>query len=782
MCGILGVVHRDPQLEVNRERLLAARDTLTHRGPDEAGLWAAPGIGLAHRRLKVLDLTHGQQPMLSPESSAEQPHHAMIYNGEVYNYRALRQDLEQQGHRFVGDGDTEVIFAALNAHGPDAVQTFEGMFALGHWNHKQRQLLLVRDRLGQKPLYWHDDGSQLVFASELKALLRYLDRKFDIDPAALDEFFTRGYILSPRTIFRGIHKLAAGCRLRLDARDWQIQIDRYWDVEPPVAADVPTDPDDAVEMLDELLTDAVSKRMASDVPLGCLLSGGIDSSLITAIASKVAGKASGGINAFSIGFDESAEHNELPFAEMVAKHLDCNWVSKMVRGANSGADAGSHFLEDLDDALKFFDEPFGNFTVIAQRKLAQLCSEHLTVVLSGQGGDELTAGYPGRYNWVLDQSTDAPRHQHLPPVDRLNTYLGKTSFVGWNGGRAAMFSDELRHAVTQAHSPVTGVAPFWRNRGEALNNVLYADVKTNLPDYLVTIEERMTMSASLEARNPLLDHKVVNYLLALPGSMKIRDGQNKWPLFKLCDRYLPRAAYDRPKRGFTPPLGLWLEQNSSQIAEYIHQTAPLIAGVFAPNWQAFLTSGQTSPQTTMPVYYSLVLSKWAEHYGDYINAWPSENNSKTSHWHATHREQTPTAVGESRWFAQALANFTEGSELHLVGDGDGHFSWIADQLGYDVSSDIDCTQRAVLGLTAGAEIARQSFVHATDIVWVAVFRDSEQSTIQHTLKSLPAHISTQGTQGVQVAKDRGVFIAKLHAEPGEPTSGDPMFDFNQRVG
>ncbi len=366
-------------------------------------------------------------------------------------------------------------------------------------------------------------------------------------------------------------------------------------------------------------------------------------------------------------------------------------------------------------------------------------------------------------------------------MDSLNTYLGKTSFVGWNGGRAAMFSDTLRHAVTQAHSPAGGVAAFWRTGGETLNHVLYADVKTNLPDYLVAIEERMTMSASLEARNPLLDHQVVNYLLALPGSIKIRNDQNKWPLFKLCERYLPREVYDRPKRGFTPPLGLWLEQNSIAIAEHFHATAPLIAGVFSPNWQAFLETGQTSAQTTMPVYYSLVLSKWAEHYGEYINAWPSANSSKTTHWHVTHREQTPAAIGESRWFAQALGNFPAGCDLHFTGDDDGHFSWIAEQLGYRVTHADDCPQRIFLGLDAGEILASLGATQPVDLVWVATFATSEQALIQRWLQSMPNHITVQGTQGVQVAADRGVFVAKMHAEPGEAAATTLAFDFNQHV-
>lgn len=780
MCGILGVIHRDPQLEINRERLIAARDTLTHRGPDEAGVWLAPGAALAHRRLKVLDLTHGQQPMVDPAAaSGIDPRYALVYNGEIYNYRELRRDFQKRGENFrgQGNGDTEVVFHALNTQGPDAVDSFHGMFALAHWDHADRQLLLVRDRLGQKPLYWHDDGNQLVFASELKAILRYLDRKFDLDPAALDEFFTRGYILSPRTIFKDIHKLPAGSRLRLSATDWQIQIDRYWDIKqtPPqdIPGDIPTDPDDAVDQLDELLTDAVRQRLVSDVPLGCLLSGGIDSSLITAIAAKVSGKP---ITAFSIGFDESDEHNELPFAEMAAKHLNCRWIPRSVRGSGGGSGGGGNFLADLDDALQFFDEPFGNFTVIAQRKLAQLCREHLTVVLSGQGGDELAAGYPGRYNWVLETPQRAPRHQHTPPIDHLNTYLNKTSFVSWNAGRSAMFSDELRHAITHAHHPAQGVQPFWHTAGDTLNNVLIADVKTNLPDYLVTIEERMTMSASLEARNPMLDHRVVNYLLSLPGSMKIRNGQNKWPLFKLCERYLPREVYDRPKRGFTPPLGLWLNQNATQIAQHFRDTAPLLPGVFSSAWTRHLASGDTNPQTTMPVYYSLVLSKWAEHYGDYINAWPSKTASKTTDWHGVYREQLPAAAGTARWFAQALGNFPDGSTLRLVGDDDGLYAWLATQLGHAVTDDTACPQQVFCGLPAIADADFSMWTHSADVLFVAPFSPDQQNEIQAALQTLPTCAVVHGTQGVQVDTDRGVLVARLRVEP--VTS---VFEFDRHV-
>ncbi|MEM8737071.1 MAG: asparagine synthase (glutamine-hydrolyzing) [Planctomycetota bacterium] len=777
MCGILGVVPRDPQLVPDRARLAAARDTLTHRGPDEAGLWAAPGIGLAHRRLKVLDLIHGQQPMRDHDTA---PRHALVYNGEVYNYRQLRADLEQAGHAFRGDGDTEVLFHALAAHGPDAIDTFDGMFALGHWDHDRRRLLLVRDRLGQKPLYWHRDDERLVFASELKALLHYLGRRFDVDAAALDEFFTRGYVLAPRTIFRGIQKLPAAGRLRLDAQAWEIAEDRYWDVEPGEASPDHA-ADDAVDRLDELLTDAVAKRMVSDVPLGCLLSGGIDSSLVTAIAAKQVGRTGGGIAAFSIGFDESKQHNELPYAQQVAERYGCDWRREMVRGGD--------FLADLDQALRYFDEPFGNFTVIAQRKLAKLCRRDLTVVLSGTGGDELTAGYPGRYNWVNDVPHGGPRHAFTAPIDGLNQYLARSSFVGWRGGREAMFSEPLRRAVGQAHSPADAVDPYWMPRGRAgglLNQVLYADVKTNLPDYLVTIEERMTMSASLEARNPLLDHRVVDYLMSRPAGLKIRGGQNKWLLWKLCERYLPREVYDRPKRGFTPPLGQWLTQNAARLAAHFAANQETLSQVFSAAWQGFLQAGRYDPASTMPVYYSLVLTKWAEHYGDYLGAWPGADEAEKTNQpsgglarrQATFREQTPAALGEARWFAQALSNFPADATLRVTGADAGFFAGLAQRLGYPITDDANNTYQVFLGAEA---VRSAAWGFTGEAVLLVPFDPAEQAVVQQLMSSLPTGVEVLGGQGVQVDTSRGMMIARVRVAAAS-AAATPMISLDQHVG
>ncbi|MCZ6835267.1 MAG: asparagine synthase (glutamine-hydrolyzing), partial [Planctomycetota bacterium] len=412
MCGLFGVILRDRLERPDEKRVICARDSLTHRGPDESGVWIRDGVALAHRRLKVLDLIHGQQPIVIDNRLA------MVYNGEIYNFRDLRKEFEDEGDRFTSECDTEVVFHALNQEWPGSIDRFNGMFAIAHWDDAERMLLLVRDRLGQKPLYWYADDEQLVFASELKAILIYLQRKFDVSATALEEFFTRGYILSPRTIFKGIQKLPAGHRLILNARNWTRRVDRWWDIMP---IDIDTnDEPGVIDQLDELLTDAVRIRLVSDVPLGCLLSGGIDSSLITAMAAK---SKTGGdpLNTFSIGF-ESESHNELPFAKMVAQRYGCRWETRMMTNGD--------FLADLEDAGKYFDEPFGNFTVTSQRTLSKLCRESLTVVLSGQGGDELTAGYPGRYNWVLETQKasegDLPRTGFAAAIDDPMHYLHRS--------------------------------------------------------------------------------------------------------------------------------------------------------------------------------------------------------------------------------------------------------------------------------------------------------------------------------------------------------------------
>ncbi|MEO1237745.1 MAG: asparagine synthase-related protein, partial [Planctomycetota bacterium] len=325
-------------------------------------------------------------------------------------------------------------------------------------------------------------------------------------------------------------------------------------------------------------------------------------------------------------------------------------------------------------------------------------------------------------------------------------------------------NDAFRHAVTEAHSPADAVEPYWWPRGfrgrDRLNPLLYADVKTNLPDYLVTIEERMTMSASLEARNPMLDHRVVNFLMSLPAALKLRDGQNKWPLWKLCERYLPREVYDRPKRGFTPPLGMWLTQNADRLAAHFARHAVTLDRVFSLSWKGFLTTGRYDAASTMPVYYSLVLTKWAERYAEYIGDWPAAESSVSTRRHATFRGRTPAAVGEARWFAQALGNFAEGASVRVVGEDEVFFSRLAERLGYVVTDDAAAVCQVVVGAAAVRDTAWDNFPGGEVVLFVP-FAASEQAGVQALMSSLPAGVTVRGGQGVQVDRDRGVMIARV---------------------
>ena len=770
MCGIVGVVFKDPAQQVEQARLIASRDALAHRGPDAQGLWAIPGGAMAHRRLAILDLApgHGEQPMVDAANTK-----ALTYNGEVYNYRQLMADYEQRGHRFESTCDTELVFHALATDGPAAIEQFHGMFAFGYYDAADRKLLLVRDRLGQKPMYWHDTGDALIFASELKAILAYTGGRYDIDPAALEQFFTRGYVLSPRTIFRGIHKLSAGCKLTLDANNWSINIEQWWDASPQDLGEL-TD-ESVVDRLDELLSQSVADRLISDVPIGTLLSGGIDSSLITAMASKTLGQ---GVTAFTIGFDESEAHNEMPFAKMVADQYDCDWRARKVNQSES------NWPDELDDASRYYDEPFGNFTVTSQRTLSKLCREELTVVLSGQGGDELSAGYPGRYNWVLQtqaQAADASKQSvYAPAVDDIANYLAKTSFLPWKNALSGMFSQDAAQAIISASEPTDGIAPFWghsKNRFPGrLGNVLYTDTKTNLADYLICIEERASMSASLEARNPMLDHRVVEFMLSLPAQYKVRpaandapmakDGlQNKWALHELSKRYLPREAFDRPKRGFTPPIQGWMQRSAPQVAELFQQTQPLTAGLYSPQWQTYLTAGQYAPGATMAVYYSLVFALWARRYADHIkpmsHATPSRRTAAPSLWHSTYREQAPEAMTAGRWFCQAMNNLRDCAAVQVVGDEDGYYQHLAEQTGVNVVDAGKAADGAVfIGLDAVQGIQGNDLPADSAVIVFIPFAQSDQPAVQAAMSKLNTITPIAGHQAVPVSASHAVLIAR----------------------
>ena len=766
MCGIFGVIYKDAQQTIDEGKLAAARDTLTHRGPDEKGLWTQPGVGLAHRRLSILDLKHGQQPWVSGDGQQ-----ALAYNGEVYNYRALMRDAEAQGATFNTTCDTELVFHTLASQSEQGLDQLHGMFALGFYDHAARSLLLVRDRLGQKPLYWTDTGDALVFASELKAILSYTQAKYDLDAAAVEQFFTRGYVLSPRTIFQGIHKLPAGHWLKLDAKAWQVQIEPWWDATPTPPKDLgPLNDDTVLDTLDELLSQSVADRLIADVPIGTLLSGGIDSSLITAMASKAREEP---VKTFTIGFGDSPAHDETPFAKMVAEQYNCDWHCETINQTEGD------WLSELDDASRYYDEPFGNFTVTSQRTLSRLCREQLTVVLSGQGGDELSAGYPGRYNWVLQTeqaaSSDNAKSQYAPPVDDVVHHLQRSRFLQWQGARSQMFSDDAHAQMRAGGSPIEGIAPFWNRHAahDRLGNVLYTDSKTNLADYLVCIEERASMSHSLEARNPMLDHRVVQYMLSLPAHYKARPGtgpmskdgiQNKWLLHALAKRYLPAEAFDRPKRGFTPPLQQWMARYAERIAEVFRETESLTAPLYSSQWRQYLLAGKYEPAATMAVYYSLVFALWAKRYADHIGAMVGAAPTKPtqSMLHRIYRTNEPEAMATGRWFCQVLRNFAVGDSIRFIGGEDEAYQWLAEQSGLRVSTDHKSNGTVVIGMDALRSFTPEQAIGSILLLFVP-FAVVQQDELNALLQKVAATTPIQGHQAVPVGGDQGVLIARLLA-------------------
>lgn len=776
MCGLFGVIHRDPRRPIDAARLSRSRDTLRHRGPDEAGAWLGAGVGLGHRRLRVIDLATGQQPMTSDDGRM-----VLVYNGEIYDFARLRRELAQEGAAFQSQSDTEVLLRLHEQRGDDAaLHAISGMFAYGLWREPDRTLRLARDHFGKKPLYWYADDEQFVFASEIKAILDWLDHRFDIDPVALDQFFTRGCINAPRTIYAGIHLLPAASTLTLDARPetWRWSIRSYW---TPARVETPTEDGEAVDALEALLTTAVRDRLVSDVPIGCLLSGGIDSSLITALAAKASATP---VKAFSIGFDENERLNELPYAELVARSIGCDWRHRLVRGAD--------FLDQLDDTAACFDQPFANFAMFPTRLLARLAREELVVVLSGQGGDEMAAGYPGRYGWVMETESLARdrsrRREFAPAIDDLVQHLRHTSFLPWSEARAVIFAHETCAAITRT-TPWEVHRSMWLNerlhQGDRLRRVQLDDVALNLPDYLITVEERMTMASSLEARNPFLDPAVACFLLSLPASMKMREGQAKWIVRELARRHVPAAAIDREKRGFTPPLDLWLAQHEAALRAIIRSAEPIVGHLFSPAWRAAM-AGQ--PFTTLPlmaVFYTIIFALWARRHADHLTgnlAAASEalDDQTRNPWQALLREQREETLGEARWICQALGNFPEGTRLRIEGDRDGLHEALARASGLrttDARDDDPVQLRSIEGRLivndaarsfAGLPVAESAdldepIASDTPLLLIIPCTPAETSRLPRVLECLGERITIRGRQAIQIGLDRLLFI--IRAEP-----------------
>ncbi|MFN3077750.1 MAG: asparagine synthase (glutamine-hydrolyzing) [Alphaproteobacteria bacterium] len=585
MCGLAGVIDftRSVGEEPLRAVTTAMADSLVHRGPDDGGVWvdAAAGIGLGHRRLSIVDLSPaGHQPMVSADGR-----YVIVYNGEVYSHQVLRTELEALGRRFRGHSDTEVILEACAEWGvPATVRRLIGMFAIALWDRKTRTLTLVRDRLGIKPLYWGRFGSLFLFGSELKALRAHPGWRPEINRDAVVSFLRHNYVPAPHSIYLGVHKLEPGRILTLDADGVQTD-ETFWDARAVALAGL-ADPlqasdEEMTGQLDALLRDAVGRRMVADVPLGAFLSGGVDSSTVVAMMQAQSDRR---IKTFSIGFDE-AGFDEAPHARAVAEHLGTDHTELYVRWDDA--------LALVPKLSEWYDEPFADSSQIPTFLVSEMTRRHVTVALSGDGGDELFAGY----NRYFLASTLWRQMNRLPrPLRKLaSAGLRLPSQEAWDrlfrlvpaAFRLPQAGDKLhklaavlekddadaiyRRLVTHWDGDdetvaVGGIEPRGILWDEALktripgfvDRMQFLDTVTYLPDDILTKVDRASMAVALEARVPLIDHRVVEFSWRLPASAKIRGGQGKWLLRRVLDRYVPRSLIERPKMGFGVPVAAWL--------------------------------------------------------------------------------------------------------------------------------------------------------------------------------------------------------------------------------
>ena len=640
MCGIAGMVDWRAATSADALRSIADAmiETVRHRGPDAGDVWveAEGGVALGQRRLAIIDLSPGgAQPMHSADRRF-----VITFNGEIYNYRDIRRELQAAGHSMRSDSDTEVLLEACALWGVEAaIERAIGMFAFALWDRKTRSLTLARDRLGIKPLYYAVSPERILFASQLKAFRPAPHWKPTIDEDAVVGYLRHAYIAQPRTIYREAEKLAPGHILTL--REGSTPSPKcFWDLRGIAVAgqrrnDPVPDPREAADQLDALLRDSVKLRMIADVPLGAFLSGGIDSSTVVALMQAQSTRA---VKTFSIGFHESG-YDEAQCAKQVAAHLGTDHTEFYVEPR--------HALDVIPHLADWFDEPFADPSQIPTYLVSELTRKHVTVALSGDGGDELFAGY-NRYVWAerLARAVNlVPRPLRGASAAALRALAPQT----WNwlfgfvpaAWRPALPGDKLhkittlldnpqpdaiyRRLVSQWERPEEVAAagreprgPMWdptiaRDFHDLVPRMQFLDMITYLPDDILTKVDRATMAVGLEGRVPLLDHRVVAYSWSLPLEFKLRGGRSKWLLRQVLDRYVPRSLIDRPKMGFGVPIDAWLRGPLREWAESLLAPARLASDGFVrvePVRRAWREHLEGSRNWQYPLWTVLMLQAW----------------------------------------------------------------------------------------------------------------------------------------------------------------------------
>lgn len=571
MCGIAGFISTDQdRVEERSARLDAMCRVITHRGPDEQGTAVEGRAAMGMRRLSIIDLATGQQPIYNTRRTK-----LIVFNGEIYNYRKLKKDLESRGYKFRTNSDTETIIHAYDEFGPACLDRLRGMFAFAIWDIHEQSLFLARDRVGKKPLYYTlTEIDEFVFGSELKVLLEHGGMSRELDHGALDAYLTFGYVPEEMCIFKDVHKLEPGHYVQF--KDGRITTRRYWDFNFSKPELTDSESEIAASLLNRL-RDAVKVRLISEVPLGAFLSGGVDSSAVVGLMSQILDQP---VKTFSIGFNEDS-FDELKYARLAAKHFATDHHEFILT---------PDFVDIVDGLVWHFDEPFADSSALPTYMVSKLAREHVTVALSGDGGDELFGGYTryatdqnrsgnGRMPAAIRERLIRPLSEALPHGARGKNYLFNISLDAagryidsishFNGPRKRrLYSSEVRAKMNgefgRGESLYRKISEATSD--DAVERLLYLDSKTYLPGDILTKVDRMSMANSLETRSPLLDHELIEYVTQIPSSMKLKGREQKYIFKKAIEGFVPREILYREKQGFGVPIADWI---NSQMKERI---------------------------------------------------------------------------------------------------------------------------------------------------------------------------------------------------------------------
>lgn len=627
MCGICGLVYFDRSRSVEQRLLTTMCQTIEHRGPDQHGYYVNGPVGLGSVRLSIIDVAGGKMPIANEDGNIW-----IVYNGEVYNFPVLRERLEKAGHRFETHTDTEAIVHLYEELGDDFAKELNGMFACALWDERRNRLVLARDQIGIKPLYYAHLGDRLVFGSEIKAMLDAgIDRA--IDPIALHDYLSLNYVPGPRTIFSAIKKLQPGHILTYEAETNQVNITQYWDVPRANPAPTPITGDVEADLLN-LLRDVVRDQLISDVPLGAFLSGGVDSSLVVALMSEVTDQP---VKTFSVGFAEKS-YNELPYARIIADRFKTDHHEIIMN-----PDA----IESVHAMTKYFDEPFADSSAVAVFAVSELARKHVKVALSGDGGDEVFGGYA-----TYQADKIASIYRRLPRVigagivprlvEMLPTSDGKVSFdfkakrfvqggtlppLPAHAAWKSFFSEDMKARLYSLDNRPAGLRPTVQLLQEyydaypstdTMNRILYVDSKVQLVDDMLVKTDRTSMAHSLEVRVPLLDTRLVEWMARMPSDTKVRGLKLKYLLKRVAAQVLPAEILERRKAGFSIPIPRWLKTDLRPlVTQRLAPEAVAAEGFFNSRVVAEMLDDHWAGRRdySRQIWNLLMFSMWYERYG-----------------------------------------------------------------------------------------------------------------------------------------------------------------------